>query len=141
MRLIGNILWLLLGGLGLAVSYLLAGIFFMVLVITIPFGVQSFKLAGYSLWPFGRAVVQRPDRSASASCAGNVLWILLAGWWLAIAHALCGVILMITIIGIPFGVAHFKLAGLALTPFGAEVVGLEEARGQTVIVQVSPLDR
>lgn len=141
MRLIGNILWLVLGGLGLAVSYLLAGIVLMVLIITIPFGVQSFKLAGYSLWPFGRAVVQRPGRSAAASCAGNVLWILLAGWWLAIIHALCGAVLMITVIGIPFGAAHFKLAGLALTPFGAEVVGLEEAEGRTVIVQISSLDR
>ena len=141
MRLIGNILWLVLGGLGLAVSYLLAGVVLMVLIITIPFGVQSFKLAGYSLWPFGRAVVQRPGRSASASCAGNFLWILLAGWWLAIAHALCGAILMITIIGIPFGAAHFKLASLALTPFGAEVVNLEETQGRTVIVQVAPLDR
>ena len=136
MRLIGNVLWLLLSGIWLAVGYWAAGLIMFVLIVTIPFGVQAFKLAGYALWPFGRVVVQRMDGSAAASCLGNVLWILLAGLWLAVVHALAGVLFMVTVIGIPFGVAHFKLAGLALTPFGAEVMDLEEATGRHVLVYV-----
>ena len=83
---------------------------------------SRFKLAGYALWPFGRVVVQRTDRTAAVSCLGNVIWFVLAGLWLAIGHVLTGLLLCLTIIGIPFGVASFKLAGLALVPFGKQVV-------------------
>jgi len=121
-RTIGNILWFVLAGLWMAIGYVLAGIVQCITVIGIPFGLQSFKLAGYALWPFGRVVVQRADRSTTASCLGNVIWLLLAGLWLALGHVVTGVLLCITVIGIPFGVASFKLAGLALVPFGKQVV-------------------
>ena len=139
MRLIGNLLWLVISGIALAVAYWLTGIVMFLLIVAIPFGVQAFKLAGYALWPFGRVVVQRAGGSPAASCLGNFLWIFLAGIWLALAHALAGALFMITVIGIPFGVAHFKLAGLALTPFGAEVVDADAARGRRALVEVSPL--
>ena len=124
MRTIGNILWLVLAGFWLAVGYAIAGVILFVTIIGIPFGVQSFKLAGYSLWPFGRVVVQDPDASMALGCVGNVLWLVLAGWWLAIGHVVTGLALCLTIIGIPLGVANFKLALLALAPFGKEVVGI-----------------
>lgn len=139
MRLIGNLLWLVISGIALAVAYWLTGVVMFLLIVAIPFGVQAFKLAGYALWPFGQVVVQREGSSPAASCLGNFLWIFLAGIWLALAHALAGALFMITVIGIPFGVAHFKLAGLALTPFGAEVVDAAAAPGRRALVEVSPL--
>jgi uncharacterized membrane protein YccF (DUF307 family) len=122
LRVIGNILWLVLAGLWMALAYLVAGVIQGVTIIGIPFGIQSFKLAGYALWPFGRVVVQRADRDQALSCLGNAVWIVLSGLWLALGHILTGLLLCITIIGIPFGVASFKLAGLALVPFGKIVV-------------------
>jgi len=119
---IGNVLWLLLAGIWMAAAYVIAGVIQCITVIGIPFGIQSFKLAGYALWPFGRTVVERPDRDAGLSCLGNVIWFVFAGIWLALGHVLTGVLLCLTIIGIPFGIASFKLAGLALTPFGKMVV-------------------
>jgi uncharacterized membrane protein YccF (DUF307 family) len=121
-RTIGNILWLLLAGIWMAISYVIAGVVQCITIIGIPFGIQSFKLAGYALWPFGRVVVQRPGSLGGLSCIGNVIWFVLSGLWLAIGHVLTGVLLCITIIGIPFGIASFKLAGLALTPFGKVVM-------------------
>ena len=122
MRTIGNILWFVLAGLWMAIGYVLAGVVQCITIIGIPFGLQSFKLAGYALWPFGRVVVQRMDRSSTVSCLGNVIWLLLGGLWLALGHVVTGVLLCITIIGIPFGIASFKLAGLALVPFGKQIV-------------------
>jgi uncharacterized membrane protein YccF (DUF307 family) len=121
-RTIGNILWFVLAGLWMAIGYVLAGVVQCITIIGIPFGLQSFKLAGYALWPFGRVVVQRMDRSSTVSCLGNVIWLLLGGLWLALGHVVTGVLLCITIIGIPFGIASFKLAGLALVPFGKQIV-------------------
>jgi uncharacterized membrane protein YccF (DUF307 family) len=121
-RFIGNVLWLLLAGVWMGLAYVIAGIVQCITIIGIPFGVQSFKLAGYALWPFGRVVYQRTDRSPGLSCIGNVIWFVLSGLWLAIGHVVTGVLLCITIIGIPFGIASFKLAGLALVPFGKVVV-------------------
>jgi uncharacterized membrane protein YccF (DUF307 family) len=121
-RLIGNILWLLLAGIWMAIAYVIAGIVQLITIIGIPFGIQSFKLAGYALWPFGRTVIEMPNRDTSLSCLGNVVWLLLGGLWLALGHLLTGILLCITIIGIPFGIASFKLAGLALVPFGKTVV-------------------
>lgn len=106
----------------MAIGYLAAGIVQCITIIGIPFGIQSFKLAGYALWPFGRVVVRRVDRDAGLSCLGNGIWFLLSGLWLAIGHVLTGLLLCITIVGIPFGVASFKLAGLALAPFGKQIV-------------------
>ena len=122
LRVIGNILWLVLAGFWMAVGYLVAGVIQCITVIGIPFGLQSFKLAGYALWPFGRVVVQRTDRDPALSCVGNVLWFVLSGWWLALGHVVTGLLLCVTIIGIPFGIASFKLAGLALVPFAKTVV-------------------
>ena len=122
LHLIGNILWFLLAGIWMAIGYIVAGIVMCITIIGIPFGIQSFKLAGYALWPFGRTVVHRTDRDESLSCLGNIVWLVLAGFWLAFGHVITGVLLCITIIGIPFGIASFKLAGLALTPFGKTVV-------------------
>ena len=122
LHVIGNILWFILAGLWMAIAYVIAGLIQFVTIIGIPFGIQSFKLAGYALWPFGRVVVQRADRDQALSCIGNAVWLVLSGLWLALGHIITGVLLCITIIGIPFGVASFKLAGLALVPFGKMVV-------------------
>lgn len=126
MRVVLNILWLVLAGLWLAIGYLLAGALLCITVIGIPFGVQAFKLAGYALWPFGRALVPSATRHKGLSVVGNILWFVLAGWWLALLHLLTGILLCITIIGIPLGVASFKMAGGALVPFGKEIVALAE---------------
>jgi uncharacterized membrane protein YccF (DUF307 family) len=133
-RILGNILWLLLAGFWLAVGYLVAALVCFVLIITIPFGIASWRLAGYALWPFGRVVVA--DAAAGAgSLIGNVLWFVLAGLWLALGHVVTGVLLCLTIIGIPFGVASFKMALLAVAPLGKRVVPVEAAVGyeQTVV--------
>jgi uncharacterized membrane protein YccF (DUF307 family) len=122
LRTIGNILWLVLAGAWMALAYVVAGVVQCLTIIGIPLGIQSFKLAGYALWPFGRVVVERGDRDPALSCLGNVIWIVLSGLWLAVGHIVTGVLLCLTIIGIPFGVASFKLAGLALVPFGKVVV-------------------
>ncbi len=120
-RTIGNILWFLLAGWWLALGYLLAGLLAVVLIITIPFGIASFRLAGYVVWPFGRTVVV--SREAGIwSLVGNVLWIILFGWELALIHLTAGLLLCVTIIGIPFGVACWKMVPLALVPLGTRVV-------------------
>ena len=100
LRVILNVLWLLLGGLVLALGWLLAAVVMFILIITIPFGLQALKIAGFTLWPFGRTLLKRPDAGA-ASAIGNVIWFILAGWWLAIGHLVAAVALAITIVGIP----------------------------------------
>jgi uncharacterized membrane protein YccF (DUF307 family) len=121
MRTLLNIIWLILSGLWLAIGYALAGVVMFVLIVTIPFGVQAFKLARYSLWPFGRTLVKRRD-AGGASVVGNVLWLVLAGWWLTLAHLVTAVLLAITIIGFPLAIANVKLVPAALWPFGREIV-------------------
>lgn len=134
MKFIGNVLWLVLAGWWLALAYVVAGIINILPIITIPLAIQSFKLAGYALWPFGRTVVEIPNRSGGLSFLANVVWLVLAGWWLVLAHVVAGVLLMITIIGIPLGVASFKMAGLALAPFGKTVVPIAAVTvGQVVV--------
>jgi uncharacterized membrane protein YccF (DUF307 family) len=91
--------------------------------VTIPFGIASMRLAGYALWPFGRTVVSRPDAGVASGIA-NILWVLLAGWWLALAHITAGIVLCLTIIGIPFGIANFKLVPVAFWPLGRQIVDL-----------------
>lgn len=124
LRLIANIIWLVVAGLPLALGYVLFGLLACVLIITIPFGVASFRLAGYALWPFGRTVVQRADVGV-ASVATNVVWFVVAGLWLAIGQILAGVALCLTVVGIPFGIQSFKMAGLALFPLGKEIVPID----------------
>jgi uncharacterized membrane protein YccF (DUF307 family) len=121
MRVIGNLIWLLLGGLWMALGYVIAALVMFVLIITIPFGLQSLKLASFSLWPFGRTLVKRRN-SGVVSVIGNVLWFVLAGWWIALGHILSAVLTAVTIIGIPFAIVHLKLAGTALRPFGHEIL-------------------
>jgi uncharacterized membrane protein YccF (DUF307 family) len=116
-----NLLWLVLAGVWLAIEYAIAGALMFVTIIGIPFGLQSFKLAGYALWPFGRMLIPAQQRRRAISAIGNVLWFVLAGWWLALSHLLLGCLLCLTIIGIPLGVGSFKMAGAALAPFGKEI--------------------
>ncbi|MDU0293680.1 YccF domain-containing protein [Saccharothrix longispora] len=123
MRLILNVIWLVLSGFWLAVGYVLAGIVCCVLIITIPWGLASFRIANYALWPFGRTVVDRPG-SGAPSLLGNVIWIVVAGVWLAIGHIVTGLALCVTIIGIPLGIANFKLVPVSLMPLGKEIVPL-----------------
>jgi uncharacterized membrane protein YccF (DUF307 family) len=121
MRTIGNVLWFVLVGWWLALAYAVAGLLACVLIVTIPFGIASFRLAGYALWPFGRNVVVRRGAGVP-SLIGNVVWIVLFGWELALLHVVAGLLLMVTIVGIPFGIASIKLAALALVPLGTRVV-------------------
>jgi uncharacterized membrane protein YccF (DUF307 family) len=122
-----NVIWLVLSGFWLALGYAAAGIVMFLLIITIPFGIAAFRLAAYVLWPFGRTVVRRPD-AGGASAIGNVLWFLLVGLWMAIAHVILGVVLCLTVIGIPLGVANIKLAAVALAPMGKEIVPSSDPR-------------
>ncbi len=126
MRVLLNVIWLLLAGLALAIGYLVAAVLLAVTIIGVPFAVQSIKLAVYALWPFGRTLVPSPTRSVGISVVGNVLWFVLAGWWLALSHLVTGVLLCLTVIGIPLGIADFKMAGAALAPFGKEIVRTSE---------------
>ena len=121
MRTLLNIIWLVLSGFWLAIGYALAGLIMFILIITIPFGVQSFKLAGYALWPFGRTAVKRQD-AGGGSVIGNILWLILAGWWLATLHLVAALLCAITIIGFPLAIANVKMIPLALWPFGREIV-------------------
>ncbi|GAA0325535.1 YccF domain-containing protein [Actinoallomurus spadix] len=127
MRTILNIIWLLLAGLWLAIGYVLAGIVCCVLIITIPFGIASFRIAAYALWPFGKTVVRRGDAGVM-SAIGNVIWFVVAGLWLAIGHLFTGIALCITIIGIPLGIANFKLIPVSLLPLGREIVSTGDPR-------------
>jgi uncharacterized membrane protein YccF (DUF307 family) len=121
LRLILNVIWLVLAGLWLALAYAFVGILAFILIITIPFGFAAFKIAAFTLWPFGRRVVRRPDAGAG-STIGNILWIILFGWELALAHLLTGIALCVTIIGIPLGLANFKLIPVSLTPLGRDII-------------------
>ena len=127
MRLLLNLIWLLFGGLVMAVGYALTALVMLILIITIPFGIASARIALFCLWPFGRTIVRRPDAGAG-SLIGNVIWFVLAGWWLAIGHVVTGVLMCLTIIGIPLGLANFKLIPVSLTPFGREIVDIDQAR-------------
>ena len=121
MRTLLNLIWLVLCGFWMALGYLVAGAICCILIVTIPFGLASFRIANYALWPFGRTVVDRRDAGAG-SLIGNVIWFIFAGLWLAIGHLLTGIALCITIIGIPLGVANFKMIPISLMPLGKEIV-------------------
>jgi uncharacterized membrane protein YccF (DUF307 family) len=121
MRTVLNVIWLLLCGIWLAIGYMIAGVVCCLLIVTIPFGLASFRIADFALWPFGRQLVRRPDAGAP-STIGNVIWIIFAGWWLALAHLITAVVLAVTIIGIPLALANLKLIPVSLVPLGRIIV-------------------
>lgn len=121
MSLLGNLIWLIFGGLLMSVSYLILGLAYCITIIGIPVGVQLFKLGLLSFSPFGHDVVDRGGTMGCWSLFLNVLWIVFGGIEMALTHAVIGLLFCITIVGIPFGMQHFKLAVLALTPFGKEI--------------------
>src|ERR1700684_2837048 len=127
MRFLLNIIWLVLCGFWMAILYVIAGVIMCVLIITIPFGLQAFKLAGFILWPFGRTVVRRPDAGAG-SFLGNVLWLVLVGWEVALAHIVTALAAAITILGNTLALANLKLVPISLLPCGRVVVPVSEAR-------------
>jgi len=122
MSIIGNIIWFLFGGLMIALEYLVAGLIFCVTIIGIPWGIKCFHLAILALWPFDRKIVSSKQSGGCLNILMNIIWIFIGGIWICLSHLLWGVILCITIIGIPFGRQHFKMAEFALTPFGKEIV-------------------
>jgi uncharacterized membrane protein YccF (DUF307 family) len=121
MRLILNVIWLVFGGLWMALGYLVAAIVCFLLIITIPFGFASLRIASYALWPFGRTIVDKPN-AGTGSLIGNVIWVLLFGIWLAIGHLVSAVTMALTIIGIPLALANLKLIPVSLVPLGKEIV-------------------
>ncbi len=123
----GNILWLVLAGWWIALAYLTTGLGWCLTIVGIPFGVQAFKLARFSLWPFGKEVVERPGGTGPLGAIGNILWVIFTGFWLAVAHVIAGALLCLTIVGIPLGMACFKLVPLAFWPFGRRIVDANEA--------------
>jgi uncharacterized membrane protein YccF (DUF307 family) len=125
MRFLLNIIWLVLCGFWMAIAYVITGIIACILIITIPFGIASFRIAGFALWPFGRTMVNKPGAGAP-SFLGNVIWFIFAGLWLAIGHLVTGIALCITIIGIPLGLADFKLIPISLAPLGKQIVKLND---------------
>ncbi|MFD0361563.1 YccF domain-containing protein [Nocardia sp. GCM10030253] len=127
-QLVLNILWLVLCGFWMALGYLLAGIICCILIVTIPFGIASFRIAAYVLWPFGRTTVEKPSAGAG-SLLGNIIWFIVAGWWLALGHLFTSIPLFISIIGIPFGWANLKLIPLSLFPLGREIVDSDQPFG------------
>ncbi len=124
MSILGNIIWLLFGGIIIAIEYVVGSIILMVTIVGIPFGVQTLKLAGLALWPFGRDTRVHSRASGCLYILMNVLWLICGGVCIAITHVIFGLLLCITIIGIPFGLQHFKLTALALTPFGRDIVSI-----------------
>lgn len=127
MRLLLNIIWFVFGGLWLALGYLFFGLLACLLIITIPFGIASFRMASFALWPFGRTVVEK--RSAGAGSAiGNVIWFVVAGLWLAIAHVATAIAQAITIIGIPLAIANLKMIPVTCFPLGKDIVSVHDAR-------------
>lgn len=137
MRLILNVIWFVLAGLWMALGYALAALICFVLIITIPFGIAALRIAVFALWPFGKTVVRRSD-AGIASGIGNVLWFVLCGWWLALGHLISGVALCLTIIGIPLGLANFKLIPVSLLPLGREIVDIDDPRMDGEVVVTMP---
>lgn len=134
LRLIGNVLWLLLGGFWMGLAWWLVGLIAFVSIVGIPWGRACFVIGGFTFWPFGRDAVSRKELTGREDfgtgpfgIVGNIMWLVFFGWWLALGHVISAALDFITIVGIPFGVQHLKLAGLSLFPIGLKVVGIEEA--------------
>jgi len=123
MRTLLNIIWLVLSGFWMFLGYALAALVMFILIITIPWGIAAWRIGVYSLWPFGKTVVDKPSAGVF-SIIGNIIWVVLAGWWLAIGHIVSAVGLAITIIGIPFAIANIKMVPVALLPLGKQIVDL-----------------
>ena len=123
MKTLLNIIWLVLSGFWLFLGYMLAALIMCVLIVTIPWGIAAARIGVYALWPFGKTVVDTPTAGVG-SLLGNVIWVVLAGWWIALEHLLAGIALCITIIGIPFGIANFKLIPVALLSLGKKIVDI-----------------
>src|SRR5687768_13726384 len=124
----------------MAIGYAIAALICFVLIITIPFGIASLRIGVFALWPFGKTVVKRAD-AGIASGVGNVIWFVLCGWWLALGHLITGVLLCLTVIGIPLGLANFKLIPVSLTPFGRDIVDIDQARRLGYAAQIEmPVD-
>jgi uncharacterized membrane protein YccF (DUF307 family) len=121
MRVILNVIWLVLCGLWMALAYAVAGLVAFALIITIPFGIAAFRIAAYVLWPFGRTIEER-RRAGAGALIGNIVWIVLFGWWLALGHLVTGFLLCLTIIGIPLGLANIKIIPITLVPLGVRIV-------------------
>ena len=121
MKFLGNLVWLVLGGFLVALIYFLVGLVMCITIIGIPFGIQLFKLGGYALWPFGHELVNGPGQPGCVSTVMNLLWILLGWWEIALIHLAFGLLLCITIVGIPWGLQHFKMAVGSIFPFGKEI--------------------
>jgi uncharacterized membrane protein YccF (DUF307 family) len=126
-RLILNIIWLIFGGLWLAILYTFFALLAFILIITIPFGFAALRMASFCLWPFGRTIV-RSEHAGVATGIGNIIWLVLFGWELALAHLITGIAQCITIIGIPLGLANFKLIPVSLLPLGRQIVSVDEAQ-------------
>jgi uncharacterized membrane protein YccF (DUF307 family) len=122
-----NVIWLIFCGIWMAIAYVIAGIICCILIITIPFGIASFRIANYVLWPFGRTTEIRRDAGVG-SLIGNIIWIIFAGWWLALGHLVTGVLLCLTIIGIPLGIGNFKIIPISIMPLGVHIVPMEGRR-------------
>lgn len=125
MRTLLNIIWLVLSGFWMFLGYVAAGVLLCLLILTIPWGIASFRIGMYALWPFGRTIVSKPTAGVG-SFLGNVVWVVLAGWWLAIGHIVSGVAMCLTIIGIPLGLASFKLVPISLMPLGKDIVDVDQ---------------
>lgn len=124
MRFLLNLLWLVLSGFWMFIAYMIVGVLWCITILGIPFGIASFRIGRFALWPFGRTVVQKPG-AGLGSGIGNVLWFIFSGLWLAIGHAISGVALCLTIIGIPLGLANFKLIPTSLFPLGKDIVSTD----------------
>jgi uncharacterized membrane protein YccF (DUF307 family) len=125
MRAILNIIWLVFCGIWMSIAYFFAGLVCFILIITIPFGIASWRIANYVLWPFGRTIDRR-ETAGVASLIGNIIWIILFGWWLAIGHLAFGIAMCVTIIGIPLGLASFKIIPITLFPLGVRIVPTDQ---------------
>lgn len=124
MNILGNIIWLLFGGIVIAIEYFIGSLLLMITIVGIPFGIQTLKMGALALWPFGRDTRVHSRASGCLYIIMNIIWLLCGGIWIAITHAAFGLLLCITIIGIPFGLQHFKLAAIALNPFGRDIVSI-----------------
>jgi len=124
MKILGNLVWLIFGGIIIAIEYFIGSIVLIITIIGIPFGIQTLKMGALALWPFGRDTRVHERASGCLYILMNVLWLLCGGIWIALTHALFGLALCITIIGIPFGMQHFKLTAIALNPFGRDIISL-----------------
>jgi uncharacterized membrane protein YccF (DUF307 family) len=137
LRLVLNLVWLVLAGVWMALGYVIAGIICCLLIVTIPWGIASFRIALFALWPFGQRLERRPDHGVG-STLGNVIWFVVAGWWLALGHVTTAIALAVTIVGIPFAWANLKLIPVSLTPLGRQIVDVDDPRSFGVAPRQAP---